>query len=90
MANDHRPDVGSTISIQKLSLNILLAHLIEAGYQPVGPRIENDTLVYRTLDNLEQLPRGYITEQDAGHFRLKNMGHNRWNDTYTCEIIDVK
>ncbi len=74
------PEIGSTISIQKVQLNTLLARLKEAGFETVGPCIKNDTLVYDEIHGLEDLPRGYVTEQEAGQFRLVYAGHERYFD----------
>ena len=80
MAEDRLPEIGSTVSIQKPTLNLLLARLREEGYETIGPRVKNDTLVYDSLDSLDQLPRGFVTEQEAGRFRLVNAGHRRYFD----------
>ncbi len=47
MPNDHLPEIGSTITIQKPAFNLILAHLKEEGYLSIGPRIKNESLVYR-------------------------------------------
>lgn len=80
MSNNHRLEIGSTISIKKSAFDSILARLREAGFQTIGPRIKNDTLVYEPVENLDQLPQGYITKQDAGRFRLVKSGHNRYFD----------
>jgi ferredoxin len=80
MVEDRSPEIGSTVSIQKPALNMLLTRLKEAGYETIGPRIKNETVVYDAIDSLEQLPRGYVTEQEAGKFRLVFAGHNRYFD----------
>jgi ferredoxin len=80
MLDVRSPDIGSTVSIHKPALNTILTRLKEAGFATIGPRVKNETLVYEPLDNLEQLPRGYITEQEAGQFRLVYTGHNRYFD----------
>jgi ferredoxin len=80
MSNNRRPEIGSTISIQKKAFDTVLLHLREAGYQTIGPRVKNDTVVYEPVENLNQLPKGYITEQDAGRFRLIKSGHDRYFD----------
>ena len=66
MASIRRPEIGSTISIQKSAFDTILIRLREAGYQTIGPRIKNETLVYEPFENLSQLPQGYTSEQDAG------------------------
>jgi sulfhydrogenase subunit beta (sulfur reductase) len=78
--SNHRPDIGSTIFIQKQAFDKVLNRLREAGYQTIGPRVKNDTLVYEAVETLDQLPKGYVTEQDAGRFRLIHTGHNRYFD----------
>lgn len=80
MSNNRRPEIGSTISIQKNAFDTVLLHLREAGYKTIGPRVKNDTLVYEPIDYLNELPQGYITEQDAGRFRLIKAGHDRYFD----------
>jgi ferredoxin len=80
MANEHRPEMGSTILIQKPDLNIILTRLKEAGYQTIGPRVKNETLVYESIETLDELPQGYDTEQAPGEFRLKEGGHSYYFD----------
>ena len=80
MANEHKPEIGSTIVIEKEAFNIILSHLKEKGYETIGSRIKNDTLVYEPIEQLDDLPRGYITEQEAGHFRLIHTGNSRYFD----------
>jgi len=80
MVNEQRLEVGSTIAIEKSVLDDLLKRLKENGYQIVGPRVKNETLVYEKIDELNDLPHGYITEQEAGYFRLHEAGHSRYFD----------
>jgi sulfhydrogenase subunit beta (sulfur reductase) len=80
MPSDRQPEIGSTISIQKEVFDIILSRLKEAGYQTIGPRVKNDTLVYEPIESLDQLPKGYVTQQEAGRFRLIYTGHGRYFD----------
>jgi len=80
MPNNQRPEIGSTIVIQKEAFNTILSHLKEKGYETVGPRVKNDTLIYAPIEQMDDLPRGYVTEQDAAHFRLTYTGHPRYFD----------
>lgn len=80
MSSDRRPEIGSTISIQKQTLDTILGRLQAGGFQTIGPRIKNDTLVYAPIEHLSDLPKGYVTEQVAGRFRLINTGHGRYFD----------
>lgn len=80
MQNETRSEPGTTIAIQKPVFNSLIKKLQEQGYEVIGPHVENETLVYTPIHSLEDLPRGYITEQEAGHFRLIYSGHTRYFD----------
>ena len=80
MVNEQRPEVGSTIAIEKPVLDNILIRLQEEGYLTIGPRVKNETLVYEQIEGLDDLPRGYITEQDAGYFRLQQTSHSRYFD----------
>ncbi|HVN15713.1 MAG TPA: 4Fe-4S dicluster domain-containing protein [Anaerolineales bacterium] len=80
MSSEHRPEIGSTVAIQKSAFNALLNNLKEQGYEAIGPHVKNETLVYEPITALEDLPRGYVTEQEAGHFRLIYLGHSRYFD----------
>ncbi|HEY5730092.1 MAG TPA: 4Fe-4S dicluster domain-containing protein [Anaerolineales bacterium] len=81
MLNETLPEVGSTITIQKPVFDLILSRLKEAGYLTIGPRVKNETLVYETIEILEDLPRGYTTEQKPGRFRLFQDRHSRYFDT---------
>ncbi len=80
MINERRPATGSTILIKKLDLNTILTRLREEGYQTIGPKVKNETLVYEPIQTLGELPQGYITEQAPGEFRLKKAGHSCYFD----------
>ncbi len=80
MFDDRTPEIGRTVSIQKPMLNTILARLNEAGYETIGPRVKNETLVYDKVESLDDLPRGYIAEQEAGRFWLVYTGHVRYFD----------
>jgi formate hydrogenlyase subunit 6/NADH:ubiquinone oxidoreductase subunit I len=71
MFNESRPEIGSTIAIQKPDLNLILERLQQEGYQTIGPKVKNDTLVYEAIETIADLPKGYIAEQAPGQFRLK-------------------
>ncbi len=80
MPNDHLPEIGSTITIQKPAFNSILSRLKEDGYLPIGPRVKNETLVYEPIESLDDLPQGYSTIQKPGYFRLIQKGHARYFD----------
>jgi ferredoxin len=80
MAPKRRPALGDTVAIAKPELDGLLHALATAGYATVGPRVQDNTIIYAALESIEQLPRGYVTEQAPGHFRLLETGNSRYFD----------
>ena len=70
MADKRRLEEGDVVAIQKSAFDGLLRNIQNAGYQPVGPKASGNSIVYGDLESLEQLPKGYLTEQGPGHFRL--------------------
>ncbi len=80
MSSNHRSETGSTIAIRKPVFNSILRRLKENGYQTIGPRIKNETLVYEPIENIDELPCSYITEQKAGSFRLTQASHKHYFD----------
>jgi sulfhydrogenase subunit beta (sulfur reductase) len=80
MTEKRRLETGDVVAIQKSALDVLLSHIREAGYQPIGPQAKGNGIVYENLESLEQLPKGYVTEQAPGHFRLIDGGHKRYFD----------
>lgn len=80
MANPYRPDLGDTVSVEKPALDLLLHQLAELGYQTLGPKVRNGTLIYSRVDAMDELPKGYVSEQSAGRFRLIHTGHSRYFD----------
>lgn len=80
MPSEMIPEIGSTITIRKAELNTILSNLKESGYITIGPRVKNESLVYESIEQLEDLPRGYTTEQKPGHIRLFQGRHSRYFD----------
>jgi ferredoxin len=80
MSDKRHVEIGETVAVDKAALTGLLAALRVAGYMPLGPQIRDAAIVYETLDRLDQLPQGYVTEQAPGRFRLLFTGHNRYFD----------
>src|SRR5690606_22749672 len=52
-----------------------LAPLIELlqslDFQVIGPVAQNGAIMYEKISSAEDLPRGYVDEQEGGHYRLK-------------------
>lgn len=80
MPNEIRLELDSNVVIQKQDFDLLLIKLQGLGYETIGPRVENETLIYSSIQSLDDLPQGYKSEQEAGHFRLAHTGHSRYFD----------
>ncbi len=73
-------EIGATISLPKGELNALLEGLRQIGYRPIGPRVRDETVIYDVLENEQDLPRGYLSEQKPGYYRLSYRGHANYFD----------
>jgi ferredoxin len=72
--------VGSKVALPKAALETLLGNLEKMGYQVLGPQIQDSAIVYKRLKNIGDLPKGYISQQDAASYRLVYTGHARYFD----------
>ena len=73
-------DLGATVALPKEELDGLLANLRRAGYETIGPTVENETIVYAPVNSVSDLPFGYVNEQNPGRYRLSFTGHPRYFD----------
>ncbi|MEX3010566.1 4Fe-4S dicluster domain-containing protein [Hoeflea sp. TYP-13] len=55
-------------------LDALIGLLGDDGYCVVGPQLRDGAIVYDELHGTDELPRGWIDEQDGGHYRLHREG----------------
>ncbi len=72
--------VGSKVALPKAALEKLVANLRSMGYRVLGPQIQDGAIVYKSLDSMRDFPRGYISQEEAGHYRLVYTGHSRYFD----------
>jgi ferredoxin len=72
--------VGSTVALPKAALEKLVANLDRMGYHVLGPQIQDGAIGYKPLKNVRDLPKGYISQQDAASYRLVYTGHPRYFD----------
>jgi ferredoxin len=56
--------------LDRSDLDLLLALLIESGYQPIGPILENGRIVYGPLESSAGLPAGKTDLHDGGMYRI--------------------
>ncbi len=74
------PQVGAAVALAKPDFDGLLERLRALGYATLGPRIQAGALTYAPITALTDLPRGYVSEQDGGRYRLVHAGHSRYFD----------
>lgn len=66
--------IGSTVALPKGALEDILINLRNQGYEAIGPMIKDGSVVYSPLSSMQDLPKGYTSEQDAGYYRLVHTG----------------
>ncbi len=73
-------DVGTTISIRKHQLELLIFKLIQMGYEVVGPKVKDSTVVYEPIKEISELPVGFESEHRPGRFQLVKVGRQNYFD----------
>lgn len=82
------PPEGASFRIERPQLQELIDHLQAANYRTLGPQISQGAVIYADLTSVEQLPQGYVDEQDGGRYRLRQSG-DAWFD-YTVGPHSLK
>ena len=72
--------IGSTVALPKPELDLLMADLRNNGFQTVGPHLQDESIVYKEIAGLKDLPRGITTEQAPASFRMIQTGKERYFD----------
>jgi ferredoxin len=80
MMNEKNLTIGSTVALPKPELDLLLADLHSNGYQTVGPRLQDESIVYKEIGGLKDLPRGILSEQNPASYRMIQTGQDRYFD----------
>jgi Pyruvate/2-oxoacid:ferredoxin oxidoreductase delta subunit len=57
--------------LSRSGLQLILDRLRNDGFITIGPTIQQEAVLYREIDSIDQLPRGWTDDQDAGRYRLK-------------------
>jgi len=60
--------------IDRDGLGGLIAALRQAGYQVIGPKAVDGAITYEPVDDVRQLPAGWLDEQQGGSYRLTKSG----------------
>ena len=64
--SDARAAVGSFLQIEKLELQALIDTQLLHGYRVIGPCLREAAVVLDDVANVDQLPRGWLDDQDGG------------------------
>jgi sulfhydrogenase subunit beta (sulfur reductase) len=72
--------IGSSVALPKTELDALLADLRTNGYETVGPHLQDESIVYKLIEGLKDLPRGITSEQAPGSYRMIQTGRERYFD----------
>ena len=72
--------IGSIVALAKPELDALLVDLRSNGYETVGPRLQDESIVYKQIEGLHDLPRGILSEQAPGSYRMIQTGRERYFD----------
>jgi sulfhydrogenase subunit beta (sulfur reductase) len=64
-------DRQSSAFLPTAGLQVLIDHLIDDGFQVIGPTIDQGAIVYDEIRSLQDLPRGWTDRQEPGSYRLE-------------------
>ncbi|MEQ1829605.1 MAG: hypothetical protein ABL921_26825 [Pirellula sp.] len=65
----------ATYRIPKSDLHKLIELLRCDGYTVVGPKVEDNAIVYAELRSIDDLPKGFRDSQEPGKYRVVQTGH---------------
>lgn len=73
----------TTLFLQRQKFQRLIDTILNQGFQLIGPRIKDGSIVFDHIDTVEQLPQGIHDEQAPGAYKLKkqpnaNQTSPRW------------
>jgi sulfhydrogenase subunit beta (sulfur reductase) len=78
--SDQFLEIGTTVAIQKAELDHLFARLVKMGYEVIGPKAKDHTIVHAPLKTASELPLGFSSIQEPGKFQLVQSGHLNYFD----------
>lgn len=73
-----QPGTADERFLPKDGLQALLDALTADGRTIVGPKIDQQAVVYGELESVEELPRGWTDDQAPGTYRLSHLGDDRY------------
>jgi ferredoxin len=81
--SDQFLDIGTIVSIQKSELDNLFAQLKGTGYQLIGPKAIDHSIIHAPITFASELPQGYSSVQEAGKYQLIADDHHNYFDYVT-------
>ncbi len=70
--------MAETYRIPKAQLHNLIELLRSDRYTVVGPKVEDDAVVYAEIFGMDDLPKGVRDAQEPGKYRVKQTGHENF------------
>jgi sulfhydrogenase subunit beta (sulfur reductase) len=64
--------------IAKPELGQLIDQLREQGYSVIGPTVADNAVVMAEIEDLADLPQGYVDTQQPGQYRVSHTGHSNY------------
>ncbi len=75
-----KADDTPVLGIGRDGLQALIEVLRSEGYETLGPVVRDAAIATGPVDDVSLLPRGWLSEQDGGRYRLVEGGHERFFD----------
>jgi sulfhydrogenase subunit beta (sulfur reductase) len=76
--NQQALQVGDHVILKESELPSLFTELKKREYSIIGPRVKNNTIIHTEITSSDELPRGYIDEQEPGSYRLEKTDNPRY------------
>lgn len=65
---------SSPVLLDPAQIDLLIQALIRCGYDVIGPTIRDGAIIYDRIWSIDDLPKGWTDEQQAGKYRLQRRG----------------
>src|SRR5215470_15326182 len=69
--NAQRPTPGTAVRIDCHSIDLLIRAMEHRGYQVIGPTVRDSAITLGPVRSVDDLPKGWTSEQEPGKIRLK-------------------
>jgi formate hydrogenlyase subunit 6/NADH:ubiquinone oxidoreductase subunit I len=73
-------DIGTKVSLQKSELEDLLEIVRQMGYEIVGTKVKDRTVILAPIQSTSELPKGYQSHQEPGKYSLVQNGDQNYFD----------